>query len=326
MASATTEAHALHIAAIVRQERLPSYTRRDYLSADWQSALWQARIREVSSGQGVRPACGDPYVHHLEDTARGSPSSVVPSPLAPAAPSEICSRWRDKIVEWKYQIVDRFDLDRGLVAISSFYLDRYLSMHYVDEELFQLAAMTSIYLAIKVHSTKKISIEAIASTGNGYITVAHIQAMELDLLQGLDWNLHPPTAVGFLENIFPVLAAELGPASSSGSDGTGAGSPCPSPLGGDSSGVLEFAKFLSELSVCAYPFVNARPSSVAIAALGYGFDYFALPPECKSTLRGILIRHGLDMKTDEVRECKKLLRRIYKLAMPNDCRGSWESI
>ena len=178
-------------------------------------------------------------------------------------------------------------------------------------QLFQLAAMTSIYLAIKVHSTKKISIEAIASTGNGYITVAHIQAMELDLLQGLDWNLHPPTAVGFIENIFSILAAELG-SSTSGSDGTGAGL-CPS-LGGDSSGVLEFAKFLSELSVCAYPFVNARPSSVAIAALGYGFDYFALPPECKSTLRQILIRHDLDMKTDEVKECKKLLRRIYKLA------------
>ena len=29
----------------------------------------------------------------------------------------------------------RFDLDRGLVAVSSFYLDRYLSMHYVDEEV-----------------------------------------------------------------------------------------------------------------------------------------------------------------------------------------------
>ena len=80
------------------------------------------------------------------------------------------------------------------------------------------------------------------------------------------------------------------------------------------SGVLEFAKFLSELSVCAYPFVNTRPSSVAIAALGYGFDFFALPPECKSSLRGILMRHGLDMKTDEVRDCKKLLRSLYKLA------------
>ena len=109
MVSATTEGHAVHIDAFVRQERLPSYTRRDYLSADWQNALWQARIREVSCAPGVRPAgdrC-DPYTHRLEDTARGSPSSVVPSPLAPAAPSEICSRWRDKIVEWKYQIVDR---------------------------------------------------------------------------------------------------------------------------------------------------------------------------------------------------------------------------
>jgi len=53
----------------------------------------------------------------------------------PEAPSKICVGWREKITEWKYRLVDRFHLDRELVAISTFYLDKYLSTHYVDEEV-----------------------------------------------------------------------------------------------------------------------------------------------------------------------------------------------
>lgn len=59
----------------------------------------------------------------------------------------MCIRWREKIIEWKYQVVDRFDLSREIVSISTFYLDQYLAMHSVDDELFQLVAMSSIYLA-----------------------------------------------------------------------------------------------------------------------------------------------------------------------------------
>ena len=52
------------------------------------------------------------------------------------------------------------ELDRDIVGISLSYFDRYLSRHTsIDETLYQLVALTSLYLAVKLHSTRKISIQ-----------------------------------------------------------------------------------------------------------------------------------------------------------------------
>ena len=57
------------------------------------------------------------------------------------------------------------DIDRDVVSIALFYFDRYLSFHMpIAESLFQLVAMTSLYLAVKVHSTRKISVAGIVSS------------------------------------------------------------------------------------------------------------------------------------------------------------------
>ena len=143
------EGHRLHLKALARQERDIAYRRHHYLSHEWQMGLRKDKVKEIRS---------------LDQ----SPFSVIipsSSYSAPEAPSEICARWRDNIIDWKYQVVDRFgethfcnlsyylhhsinihacvsfdplvctDLDREIVSISTFYLDKYLSMHYVDEEV-----------------------------------------------------------------------------------------------------------------------------------------------------------------------------------------------
>jgi hypothetical protein len=49
-----------------------------------------------------------------------------------------------------HTVVDHFQLNRETVTIAMYYLDRYLGSHVVDKKKFQLAAMTSLYLANKV--------------------------------------------------------------------------------------------------------------------------------------------------------------------------------
>ena len=51
------------------------------------------------------------------------------------------------------------DIDRDVVVIAVSYFDLYLSTRKrnTDGSLIRLVAMTSLYLAIKLHSTKKIS-------------------------------------------------------------------------------------------------------------------------------------------------------------------------
>mmetsp|Transcript_7015 Transcript_7015/g.12288 ORF Transcript_7015/g.12288 Transcript_7015/m.12288 type:complete len:202 (-) Transcript_7015:348-953(-) len=184
------EGHRLHLKALVRQEQNIAYRRNHYLSHEWQMGLRKDKVKEIRS---------------LDQ----SPFSVIiPSSSYSASgdPSEICVHWRDNIIEWKYQVVDRFDLDREIVSISTFYLDKYLSMHYVDKELFQLVAMTSIYLAIKINSPKKMTPRSIASAVNGLISAKHIEEMELSIMKCLSWHLYPPTSVAFIENFFPLIS------------------------------------------------------------------------------------------------------------------------
>ena len=50
------------------------------------------------------------------------------------------------------------DMDRSIVSMALFYFDCYLaSLDVINERLIQLVGMTSLFLAVKLHSTKKIS-------------------------------------------------------------------------------------------------------------------------------------------------------------------------
>ena len=58
------------------------------------------------------------------------------------------------------------EIDREVVVIALSYFDRYASRHtaILAEPLFQLVAMTSLYLAVKLHSTRKLSVKSIVSS------------------------------------------------------------------------------------------------------------------------------------------------------------------
>lgn len=154
---------------------------------------------------------------------------------------------------------------------------------------------------------------SIASTGNGLITVKHIEAMELSIIKTLNWHLFPPTCVSFIENFYPLLSS-ASPTTSSNHYHH------PSNSFSDMRLVesLEFSRFLAELSVCAYPFVSVKPSSIAIAAILYSMEYFGQPEQVRMVFQSSAADASLDVNTPEVEACGKLLRRVYTLAMPPD--------
>jgi len=75
---------------------------------------------------------------------------------------------------------------------------------------------------------------------------------------------------------------------------------------------------LAELSVCAYPFVAAMPSSIAIAAVLFSIDHFQLSEETKGSFKRVADTVRLDVDSYEVVECKKLLRKVYVSAVSQD--------
>ena len=164
--------------------------------------------------------------------------------------------------------------------------------------------MASVYLAIKIHGHKKVTISSIASTGNGLITVKHIEAMELSIMNSLEWRLFPPTCVSFVENFYPLIANDCC-----------ANKKDVQHLQQAVSDSFELSRFLTELSVCAYPFITAKPSSIAIAAILYSFEHFGVPQDVRDAFTQTLWTYDLSLEViaPEVEACKRVLRKVYDL-------------
>ena len=169
---------------------------------------------------------------------------------------------RDQIVLWSYRVTDYFSIDREVVAISMSYLDRFMSVNPCNRRTFKLAATTTLQLAVKIHHPHSLKLISILSElSRGEFDMDDIATMEGDISKGLDWRLHPPTALCFVSTLL-MCVPPSGLAITQEDTSTDA--------------VLDFALFFVELAVCDFFFVTKRQSTVALAAIlnsleGLGF-------------------------------------------------------
>lgn len=135
--------------------------------------------------------------------------------------------WRSKIFAWFYKIIDHFDYDREIVAIAIDLLDRFQILSrddtssFIDGEKYQLAAMTSLYIAIKINCTNITKSNKIRKADSASSPVAknckamfplrqyvHLSrdaftledflAMELKILMTLRWKVNPVIPTDYL--------------------------------------------------------------------------------------------------------------------------------
>jgi len=123
--------------------------------------------------------------------------------------SLVTENWRRKICEWIFEIVDHFNFDRDLVTIALRFLDRSISKSStapVDKREYQLAAVTSLYLAVKLHGNARSSsgnrlhlgLPTLIELCRGIFTEDIIQESERKLASLLDWHLNPPTPLQYI--------------------------------------------------------------------------------------------------------------------------------
>lgn len=222
-------------------------------------------------------------------------SSVGSCSTGSSSSSGISEIWREKICEWCYQVIDHFDFNRETVSVSLNYLDRYLSTRPVNRKIFQLAAMTSLYIAIKLNEPGMLKLSCFVELSRGYFSAEHIIAMEDAILRALHWHVHPPTSLCFIRYFMMLLPQER-----------------ISPIATHE--IKELSRFLTELSVCDYFFTTQKPSSIALAGI-------LLALESVNEARDPLIRNrfinqvhqiaGIYCMSEEVEVCKARLYETY---------------
>lgn len=179
--------------------------------------------------------------------------------------------WRRKICEWSFEVVDHFGFDREVVSIALNYLDRVFADTTtktgasVPRKEFQLVAVTTLYLAIKLHgetdaregAPRKLRINAFVELSRGLFSVETIEATERSILATLEWRVNPPTAVAFIVSLLRLLPETF--------KHPGHGSVA--------SPIFEMARYLTELSVCVSSFsFQFKSSEIAYAAILCSID------------------------------------------------------
>ena len=257
---------------------------------------------------------GSCIVNYLGGLSFASDSSVdAQNEADPRSSEEEAVRgemWREKICKWLYEVIDHFQYDREIVAITLNFIDRYLSCYPYDsanESLItathmQLVALSALHIVLKIHYSRVNHVSIIMKLSRNQFSSREFVAMEQLILTKLSWKLSPPTSVNFLHHYMPFMAK---------------GSPCANLKHHE---IREIAQYLIELSLCDYHFVRftTKPSSVALASLlcAICIVFMRSPAESKRVTKILLenlIKHlGLSGTLNEIQHCKCRLEKIYK--------------
>lgn len=128
-------------------------------------------------------------------------------------PLDVDEDCRKKMVAWSYQVVDFCKFNRETVEIAMSLFDRFLvtpsgTRALQDRSMFQLAAMTSLYTAVKIHEPEAMDPKLVSSLSRGTYSPEDIEKMEQIILQELHWRVNPPTALSFVREFFNLIPVD----------------------------------------------------------------------------------------------------------------------
>jgi hypothetical protein len=243
-----------------------------------------ASIKVMRVQEATAYAIAPDYLHQHQP-----PINVMMGPLIPKS-IPVDAECRFKMAEWKHQVVDFCKFQRETVAISMSYLDRFLASPSGNEarnnrKIFQLAAMASLYTAIKVNEPEAVDPKTIAGLSRGAHNKEEVETMERQIIGAIDWRLHPPTALAFCHCFFALL---------------------PDMETDKRETVLKLATFQTEVAVSDYFFVGINPSTIAFAAIVNAFQSLNNKDDIKA-LQKLATTVGIDLKSKELLDVKNML-------------------
>lgn len=158
---------------------------------------------------------------------------------------------REQIAEWGFRLIDYFRVSREVVYVAMSYLDRLMTKCNLDRAAYKLAATTCLILAMKVHHSKRVFLtDIIHDLSRGEFDSEDIARMEKQIVDSLQWLLHPPTPQNYITRLL-IMTTDISSKI----------------YGFNPTSVCEYAIFFSELSVLDYYFVTQRQSVVAVACI-----------------------------------------------------------
>ncbi|XP_072038247.1 G2/mitotic-specific cyclin-B-like [Amphiura filiformis] len=171
---------------------------------------------------------------------------------------EINARMRTILVDWLVQVHLRFHLLQETLFLTVQLIDRYLQVQSVSKSKLQLVGVTAMFIAAKYEEMYPPEInDFVYITDNAY-SKSQIRTMEMHMLESLHFALGKPLCLHFLRRN--------------------------SKAGGADAQKHTLAKYLMELTLPEYDFVQYDPSEIAAAALNLAMQLLEPDVEWSTTL------------------------------------------
>lgn len=215
---------------------------------------------------------------------------------------------RAKMVAWCYQVIDYCTFQRSTVETAINILDRFLcnTAHPIaqkctyNRKTYQLAAMTSLYTAIKINEPAVFDPKIVSSLGRGCVTEDEVVEMERHILEGVHWRVAPPTSSSLVHSLVDLLPATSAKASVHAQIKTN---------------LLSLALYQTELTVGDYDLAPVRTSTIALCAVlnaAHVMDNVLSRDVIKNFLEYIQIATGVDLYTSP--GVDQVMDRLMKMA------------
>jgi hypothetical protein len=195
--------------------------------------------------------------------------------------------WRELVSQWYYDVSDHLEESRDVPYVAMNMLDRYLassSSRPVEKNSFEVVAITSLFLAVKLNGSSSLTIPDLLSMSRSPLDANCILATGKDMLQVLSFDAKIFTPTDFLKAMISLhsslddrMAIEL----------------------------FERSAYMCEISVSDHFFVGVQASKIACAALKAVLD---LPSTCqkmntvpvKQLLRSLDLEFGFQFGSHEL--------------------------
>jgi len=197
---------------------------------------------------------------------------------------------REKICEWSYRVVDHFGMDREVVLTAWNLIDRFLlGQPHCNTKIFKLISMTALYVSSKLYYGQVLNLSHLVQLSRSEFSERHIEHMELVMLRGLKWFVHPPTTKAVLREVLLLV----------------------DPMVSNSAWIqiCEYTNFLSELSVYDKEVSTASTASIAFACLAASLDWID-DSEIGSERQELLAFVADCLKIEAVESCSDIERRL----------------
>lgn len=181
------------------------------------------------------------YITEIFDYLRKLEPTTQPNPEYMLHQKDLEWDTREILIDWLIEVHTRFSMLPETLFLAVNIIDRFLSVKVVRLDKFQLVGVTALLIASKYEEAVTLHVQHYAKLADNGFSEDEILRAERFILASLDYNLSFPNPMNFLRHISKADDYEIQ--------------------------TRTIAKYLTEISLLDYRFLEFFPSHVAAAAM-----------------------------------------------------------